>query len=128
MQQSTSLSNNAYTGMLLALALINVVEMPDVNLHNLWTPETIKYLSTVNNKAVYMGQVESALISLKENAFIDSFDILLKDTSGITTILINIPKSKDIQKLVNTNMAISEAFANIPESDREEFTTIQQMV
>lgn len=49
-------------------------------------------------------------------------------TSGITTFFINIPKSKDVKKLIDTNMAIDAIFDIIPENDRKKFTTIQKMV
>ncbi len=129
MQLSTNLSSTVYTtGMLLTLALVNGLEVPNIKLDQVFSAETIKYLSSVDEKVVYMNKVKSTLNKLKDNLLIDSFDILPVYNSNVTTFLINIPKSKNIKKLVDTNMAISEAFANIPEDRRDLFTTIQQMV
>lgn len=130
MQPSTSLSSTMFytAGMLLSLSLVNELDMSRTELANSFSSETIKYLSKVDDKIVYLNKIKSALAILKENNIINSFDISTENTSAITTFLIKIPKSKDISKLVNTNMAITNIFDNIPENDREQFTTVQKMV
>lgn len=133
MQPSTSLSSTLLStvGMLLSLALVNAldtVDMPSLELSNSFSSETIKYLSEVDGKVVSISKIKSALIALKEASVIDSFNVQTEDTSDITTFLINIPKSKDIQKLVNTNIAIADIFNGISENYIEQFTTIQRMV
>lgn len=130
MQPLTSLSSTMFytAGMLLSLSLVNELDMSRTELANSFSSETIKYLSKVDDKIVYLNKIKSALAILKENIIINSFDISTENTSAITTFLIKIPKSKDISKLVNTNMAITNIFDNIPENDREQFTTVQKMV
>ncbi|WP_345993357.1 hypothetical protein [Sulfurimonas sp. HSL-1716] len=133
MQPSTSLSstiNYTVAGMLVSLALVGSTDAgtkSEVDIVNQFPSEIVKYLSEVDNKVVYMNKIQIALTSLKEDNMIDSFDIT-EDKLGITTFLINIPKSKDIEKLVNTNIAISEAFASIPDNAIGQITTHQQMV
>ncbi len=131
MQPSTNLSSTMFystAGMLLSLALINSLDTVDVELNSSFSSETIKYLSEVDNKVIYTNKIKSALNNLQKDSIIYSFDVETENMSDVTTFSINIPKSKDIQKLVNINMAIADIFDNIPENDRELFTTIQKMV
>ena len=95
MQPSTSLSSTMFytAGMLLSLSLVNELDMSRAELANSFSSETIKYLSEVDDKIVYLNKIKSALTVLKESNIINSFDILTEDTSDITTFLINIPKS-----------------------------------
>lgn len=131
MEQSTNLSSKMYytiAGIAVTLTLQDSLDNTQVNFNNTIPSEVVKYLSEVNCEVAYMEKIELSLNTLKDTGLISSFDILEKEDTDITTYLINVPKSKDIQKLIHTNMSIAEVFDVIPEQDREKFTTIQQMV
>ncbi len=113
-------------GLALTTNLSANYEHNHIDSHVSYPQEIVEYLSKTDDQNFYLGKISSGLIALRTEGTITSF--YREPIGGVTTFNIKVPKTKDIQTLVEVNLKISDIFSCIPDSMKEKITTVQRMV